>query len=198
MSIRATQKADSRQRIVEAAGYRLRENGAAGTGVVEVMADAGLTHGGFYAHFDSKESLLTAALQEAMLSRGGWLAGLDEMPRKKRVKVLLERYLNPQHRDNPRDGCPLPAVAPDMVNRESAMQPVFAQELETSIAAITRLLRPESGSSAAARADAVAALSLCVGGLLLARAVGDDDLSVEILNATRQAGERAFMEKKKP
>ncbi|MBC7490658.1 MAG: TetR/AcrR family transcriptional regulator [Glaciimonas sp.] len=196
MNMRTSQKAESRQRIVEAAGYRLRESGAAGTGVVEVMADAGLTHGGFYAHFDSKEDLLKAALQEAMLSREGWVAGLDDMSHKKRLSILLERYLNPQHRDNPRDGCPVPAVAPDMIQGDAAMQAVFATEVEKSIAAVTRILKADSGSrsSAAARANAMAAISLCVGGLLLARAVGDSKLSDEILQASRQAGERAFVE----
>src|SRR5580693_1334986 len=95
-------KLETHARIVRKASVRLREKGAHGIGVADLMKDAGLTHGGFYAHFDSREALLIEAFSHAM-DRGTerWRKLAETTPLEQRLKAIVEAYLTPEHRDDP-------------------------------------------------------------------------------------------------
>src|SRR5260221_13011869 len=103
-------KLETRARIVKKASMRLREKGAHGIGVADLMKDAGLTHGGVYAHFDSREALVIEAFSDAM-DRGTerWRKLAEQMPFEKRLATIVDAYLLPEHRDDPGRGDALPA-----------------------------------------------------------------------------------------
>jgi TetR/AcrR family transcriptional repressor of nem operon len=184
MKTRAARKADTRRRIVTAAARRLRADGAERAGVAEVMAEAGLTHGGFYAHFADREALLGEALADALnLGRERWFGGLDGAEARDFVAAALGRYLNPRHRAALDDGCAFAALASDFARGGAPLRRAATEGLE----AATARLAPNAGG----RERALALIALCVGGLALARGVDDPALSDELLRACRRFGLRA-------
>src|SRR3954469_14080154 len=92
-----------RQQVIDGAATLLRERGVDGVNVGQLMAEAGLTHGGFYRHFASKEELVGLALEKALADQREWVSGLTE-------RELIECYLSPEHRDDPAPGCPMRAL----------------------------------------------------------------------------------------
>src|SRR5882724_8942177 len=104
-------KLETHARIVKKASVRLREKGAHGVGVADLMKEAGLTHGGFYAHFDSREALVIEAFTYAMdRSTEHWRKVAEDAPPEKRLAKVVSTYLAPAHRDNPGHGCAVPAL----------------------------------------------------------------------------------------
>lgn len=182
---RARQKEQSHQRIVEAASRQFREDGLAAAGVQRIMEDAGLTHGGFYSHFDSKADLMSEALVEAVAAQSErWLAGLDELPGYERLQRLVSRYLSARHRDAPGVGCPLPAISAEVARAPYAVRRAYDTTLRELVARMEASLA--AGGEGAAHERAMGTLALCVGGLLLARAVSDSALSDDILQSCRR------------
>src|SRR3954454_11329820 len=101
----------TRSRIVEEASYGLRQRGADGLSVVDLMKDAGLTHGGFYAHFESREALVVEAFGHAMdRSTERWRKLAEQTPPEERLSAIVDSYLTPLHRDDPGHGCAVPAL----------------------------------------------------------------------------------------
>src|SRR5258708_13886539 len=104
-------KLETHARIVRKAAVRLREKGAHGVGVADLMKDAGLTHGGFYAHFDSREALVIEAFAYAMdRGREHWRKLAEQVPPNKRLAMIVDSYLAPTHRDDPGHGWAVPAL----------------------------------------------------------------------------------------
>src|SRR5205809_3279013 len=101
-------KQATRQRIIEAAGARLKRDGVHGSGVATLMKDAGLTNGAFYAHFESKEELVATAVSDQLRGQREWLGSFA--PGRAGVAQIVRAYLSPEHRDNPADGCPSAAL----------------------------------------------------------------------------------------
>lgn len=187
MNRRQRQKVETRQRLLDAAAARLRASGPGGTGVAEVMADAGLTHGGFYSHFDDKDALLDAAFQHAMsAARESFFQGLDGIEGPERLRWLAGRYLSTRHRDGPQDGCALASLAGDAARPDSPLGARFEDEFRRSLSRVTETepIREEVADSA------IAFFALCIGGLQAARAVDDPDFSERILRACRQLAPR--------
>lgn len=181
---RKQQKEETRQRILGTAARRMRELGLEGAGVHAVMKEAGLTHGGFYAHFDSKDDLASRAMAEATSEqRQRWLAGIDETPPEERVARLVARYLSPVHRDNTESGCPVPSVAAGVAHASDEVRDAFQQELLGTANALEELLDDEGNADA--RDKAIGTMALCIGGMVMARAIADEELSDEILLAAR-------------
>ncbi len=178
-------KQETHARIVKKASVRLRERGVHGIGVADLMKDAGLTHGGFYAHFASREALVIEAFVHAMeRSIAAWRKKTGGMPPQRRFAAIVESYLGAAHRDDPGRGCALPALAAEIGRESVKTRRAFAAQLEEMIAMMAEQM-PEL-PPAAGRRRAMAALSTMVGALILSR-VGGGDLSDEILAAGREA-----------
>jgi TetR/AcrR family transcriptional regulator, transcriptional repressor for nem operon len=175
----------NRVRILETASRLFRERGVDGTGIAELMADVGLTHGGFYGHFDSKEDLSTAACRHsAEETQRKWSARIDASPDDP-LRALLDPYFTTRHRDAPGTGCFLVGMAVDSARAEQrSLRTAFTDGvrgcLDIVISAVAGRTKRDR------RRRALATLSGMVGALILARAVDDPALSDEILDATRR------------
>ena len=121
------QKQATRQRILEAAGRRFKQDGIDGAGVAAVMSDAGLTNGAFYAHFASKEDLVANVLADQLRAQR---QSLDAQPSDRAgLEAFIRSYLSPQHRDQCADGCPSAALLDEIARRPAATRQVFTDEL---------------------------------------------------------------------
>ena len=171
------QKQATRQRIVEAAGRRFKQDGIDGAGVAAVMSDAGLTNGAFYGHFSSKEDLVANVLADQLRAQRH---GFDAQPSDRAgLEAFVRSYLSPQHRDQCADGCPSAALLDEIARRPAATRQVFTDELMGVIDDIASRLDPTDVE--AARKDALTLFGLMVGTLQLARALTDHDLSDQLL-----------------
>ena len=183
-------KDTTRRKIVDAASKAFRLHGVAGASVADIMADAGLTVGGFYRHFDSKDALFQVALEKAMgetlalMQRRGesgegsgatgdaWLA---------RAAAI---YLSPEHRDMQAAGCPLPGLTGEVSRGSADVRRSFQESLGDLVDAVAQRIDPHDPG--AVRPRAWAFLASLVGSLLLARGVEDPSVVEEILGASRQ------------
>ncbi len=179
----------TREKVVEAAACLFRERGVRGASVEQVMREAGLTVGGFYAHFASKNALLSAAVSHAFRERAqnqwGTLArlhGFDWLSR------FAQTYLSRTHRDMVDGGCPIPTLGPDAARADDSVRESFEQELRCFFELVESKVDGVDAFPAADRA--IATVALCAGGLLLARAVADPALSARILKACRDFARR--------
>jgi TetR/AcrR family transcriptional regulator, transcriptional repressor for nem operon len=171
------QKQATRQRIVEAAGRRFKQDGIDGAGVAAVMSDAGLTNGAFYAHFTSKEDLVANVLADQLRAQRH---SLDSQPSDRAgLEAFVRSYLSPQHRDQCADGCPSAALLDEIARRPAATRQVFTDELMGVIDDIASRLDPTDVE--VARTDALIVFGLMVGTLQLARALTERDLSDQLL-----------------
>jgi AcrR family transcriptional regulator len=170
-------KQATRQRIVEAAGRRFKQDGIDGTGVATLMSDAGLTNGAFYAHFKSKEDLVANVLADQLRAqRQSFDAQASD---REGLEAFIRSYLSPEHRDQCADGCPSAALLDEIGRRPAATRQVFTGELMSVIDDIAARLDPTH--TEAARTDALTLFGLMVGTLQLARALTDRDLSDQLL-----------------
>lgn len=179
-------KLETHARIVRKASVRLREKGAHGIGVADLMKDAGLTHGGFYAHFDSREALVIEAFAYAMdrsIERWGKLA--EQTPPDKRLAAIVDSYLTKVHRDDPGHGCAVPTLGAEIARESPKTRKVFAAKLEQMIDVVAAQI-PDLPRKAA-RKQAMAAVAAMMGTLVLARIAGTGEFSDEILAAGRAA-----------
>ncbi len=171
------QKEATRQRIVEAAGRRFKEDGIDGAGVAAVMADAGLTNGAFYGHFSSKEDLVANVLADQLRAQRHSID--SQVSDRAGVEAYIRTYLSPQHRDQCADGCPSAALLDEIARRPAATRRVFTDELTGTIDEIAACLN--STDAQAARTDTLTLFGLMIGTLQLARALTDRDLSDQLL-----------------
>lgn len=172
---------ENRRRVVSVSSELFREQGVDGTPIGELMAEVGLTHGGFYKQFGSKAELVqeacAAALGETLAFWDDYLAQAED-PR----AAFVRAYLSSRHRDEVATGCLLPALAGEARREPEPVRDVFAEAIA---AYADRLDRPADVRTPATRQAALATLSGLVGALVLARACNDPELSEEILTATR-------------
>jgi TetR/AcrR family transcriptional regulator, transcriptional repressor for nem operon len=179
-------KLETHARIVKKASVRLREKGAHGIGVADLMKDAGLTHGGFYAHFDSREALVIEAFAHAMdRSTERWRKLAEETAPDKRLATIVGSYLTPLHRDDPGHGCAVPTLGAEIARESPKTRKAFAAKLEQMIelfAAQMVDLPPKQ-----ARRRAMSTIATMMGTLVLARIAGNGEFSDEILGAGRDA-----------
>ncbi|HXH45352.1 MAG TPA: TetR/AcrR family transcriptional regulator [Bradyrhizobium sp.] len=179
-------KQETHDRIVRKASVRLREKGAHGIGVADLMKEAGLTHGGFYAHFDSREALVVEAFGYAMdRSMEHWRKITGEVSPEKRLALIAEAYLSAFHRDNPGHGCSIPALGAEIARESPKARKAFAGKLEEMIELLTDYI-PDVPRKAA-RKQAIATLATMAGSMLLARIAGSSELSDEVLKAGRDS-----------
>lgn len=188
------QKELNRERIVAAAGQGFRARGIDGVGIDELMKTAGMTHGGFYNHFSSKEGLALEVLNQGFTASLGSLADLiGAHPRSSRaaLNAIVDSYLSTYHRDHPEDGCASAALAADAGRHGIRAQEQYRRGLQGYLAAITELLQVSARQANTkldlrrAREQAIALFSQLVGAQLIARAIAqaDPELSDEILTS---------------
>jgi TetR/AcrR family transcriptional regulator, transcriptional repressor for nem operon len=170
-------KQATRQRILEAAGRRFKQDGIDGAGVATLMSDAGLTNGAFYAHFASKEDLVANVLADQLRAQR---QSFDAQPSDRAgLEAFIRSYLSPEHRDNCADGCPSAALLDEITRRPDATRQIFTHELMSEIDDIASRL--DRTNAEAARADALTIFGLMIGTLQLARTLTDRKLSDQLL-----------------
>jgi TetR/AcrR family transcriptional repressor of nem operon len=179
-------KAETHARIVRKASVRLREKGAHGVGVADLMKEAGLTHGGFYAHFASREALVIEAFCDAMdRSTERWRKTLAETPADKRIAMIVDRYLTSQHRDDCGHGCAVPALGAEIARESAKTRKTFAAKLEQMVDLFADQI-PDVPRRVA-RKRAAAMMATLMGTLVMSRIAGGSEFSDDILSAGREA-----------
>jgi TetR/AcrR family transcriptional repressor of nem operon len=170
-------KQATRQRILEAAGRRFKQEGIDGAGVAAVMSDAGLTNGAFYAHFASKEDLVANVLADQLRAQR---QSFDAQPPDRGgLEAFIRSYLSSQHRDEYADGCPSAALLDEITRRPAATKQIYTDELMGVIDDIALRLDPTDPE--AAQTHALSLFGLMLGTLQLARALTDRDRSDQLL-----------------
>lgn len=191
MTLRAEQKRESRNKILDAAARRLRTEGMAGAGIAAVMKDAGLTHGAFYSHFRDKNELNREALIHALcVNRQAWMGKPRKESWPRRLVRLAKRYLTPAHRQQVSESCALSALCSEAARGDDGFKGTYEQELRKTLSAICgedfEAADPEKAD------EALAFFSLLVGSLTLSRAVHSQSLSDRLLNAGKAAAAKFF------
>jgi TetR/AcrR family transcriptional repressor of nem operon len=181
----ADHKEKTRAAIVDATAQRIAAGGFEAAGVASIMAEVGLTHGGFYAHFKSRDLLLAAAV-ERLFARG--VDTLDRLEAKYGSGALgryLDFYLSPRHRDDAGNGCPIPALAAEARNAAPDVKAAFDRGLERLADRLAKLM--PGGEAKGGRRAAMMLLGEMAGVVTLARAMGDAKASGEMLAGKRKA-----------
>jgi TetR/AcrR family transcriptional repressor of nem operon len=178
--------ARTRDRIVSGASAMFRERGLADVGVAALMEDAGLTHGGFYSHFESREALVAEAVRYALVESAQRIY-LSELRNgdKPGYSRLIHKYLSEGHRDNPKNGCVLASLGAEVARQDVRSRTVFSHGFDKLVSLLAEL-SPER-TRKGRRAHILAVISALVGALTLARAVNDPDVSDEILVSVRKS-----------
>jgi TetR/AcrR family transcriptional regulator, transcriptional repressor for nem operon len=181
-------KEQTRRRIVEIAAQRFRKEGVAAVGIAGLMADAGLTHGGFYAHFPSKEDLVRAALDEASAQNEARRSKVLEQtePGAARAEALIRNYLRPAHRDAPELGCAAAALIAEIARHEPETRAAFTERLNGMLAQFETSL-PTDLEPEIRRRRTIGIFATLLGALQMARAVDDPALSDSILDSGIEA-----------
>jgi TetR/AcrR family transcriptional repressor of nem operon len=181
MKVSKEQAAQHRERILEAAAQRFRERGFEGIGVADLMKEAGLTHGGFYGHFSSKEDLIAEASARALaqsLARWGKVA---DRASGDPLSALAGAFLTRTHRDTPGTGCVIAALGPDVSRQGPAVRRAVTGYIRSACDLMAKLVPGKS--KAERRQKALSTWATLVGAMVIARAVDDRALSQEILDA---------------
>lgn len=184
MKVSKEQMADNRERILDTAAQLFREKGFDGIGVADLMKSAGLTHGGFYGHFASKDDLMAQATERALgRLQSAWAQlARDAADQGQEPLAAIEvAYLSTRHRDAPGQGCLLAALGGDAARQGPAVRQAVTEGVRKQVEGLATLV--PGRTKAAKRQRALADYASLVGAMVLARAVDDEDLSNEILRA---------------
>jgi TetR/AcrR family transcriptional regulator, transcriptional repressor for nem operon len=184
MGYSQAQKEKTHKRIVAIASKRFREKGLTGYGIAELMNEAGLTVGGFYKHFDSRDELVAEAVSDAF---GVWqrqkeAAEFGGHPLS--FSKLIDDYLSDAHRKNPGTGCAFSALAPEIARSDKRTRALTSEHVQNDLELLAGLLPGKD--KRAARSRAILTFSALVGAMSLARAVSDEALSHEIQNTVAE------------
>jgi TetR/AcrR family transcriptional regulator, transcriptional repressor for nem operon len=185
MRYRPEHKAEVHQKIVKDASRRLRAQGLSGTAVATVMRDTGLTHGGFYKHFDSKDDLILESLHEAFQEIGDVLVGAAEKSHTEEPwKAIVRAYLDPKLCDDAKIGCPLTALSPELARADKTMTGRILTELVTYK---NRMVPFMPGKRLAERERAFFAIfSAMIGTVEIARMLPEQAAREKVLASTRE------------
>ncbi|MCU6434302.1 TetR/AcrR family transcriptional regulator [Undibacterium sp. Jales W-56] len=182
-NIRTAAKEASHERIVDVAARAIRRSGYDGTGVADIMKEAGLTHGAFYAHFSSREAMLVEAVERAGAQANAVAASVvAAVPPAQSLQALLCAYLSKEHLDGIETGCPISALGSEMPRQSPEVRRAATRRIKEMIDLIARQM-PDWGQPSA-HERALVTVATMVGTLMLARAVDDNALSDALCNAT--------------
>lgn len=182
---RSSRKQDSYDRILDVAARVVRRDGYAGVGVADVMKQAGLTHGGFYAHFGSRDALLAKALEHAGEASAEVLSQSIAARRAQGhspIRALVEAYLSEKHLASPESGCPVAALGSEMPRQDAELRKASRHRVQVLLDMVARMLPPD-----AAPEQAMVIVSTMVGALQLARTFGNNTRGKAMLAASRKA-----------
>ncbi|WP_099655503.1 TetR/AcrR family transcriptional regulator [Acidovorax sp. 56] len=183
VNLRAAAKEASRERIVNAAAKAIRRSGYDGTGVADIMKEAGLTHGAFYAHFESREAMLAEAADRAGAEANALAASIvGAVPYDQALQALIQVYLSKEHLVNIETGCPNSALCSEMPRQSPEVRLAATRRIKEMVDLIARQF-PDWGQPSA-HERALVTMATLVGTLVLARAVDDAALSDAWCNAT--------------
>ena len=182
MRVSREKSAETRERILDVAATLFREKGFDGIGLADIMKAAGLTHGGFYKHFGSKDDLEARATSVALATTAADWGRLIERAAARPLSALTDEYLSPRHRDDLGKGCALAALGADVARQGERVRSTFTAGLEPFLQLLSNVIPGQS--KAVRRRKAIATMAKLIGTLILARAVDDPALSDEILAAT--------------
>lgn len=184
-------KSETRKLVLKEAARDIREKGPGGVAVAGIMARAGLTHGGFYAHFKSKDALIAEAIGVMFEdARGRLFRATGDLNSKEGFAAYVDGYLSAAHRDARSRGCPLPSLSGDMARLEPLSRERFGQGVEAITDRVAGML--EASGVQDPKTEAAAVMSQMVGALALARAVADPAQSERILEITRTDLKRRY------
>jgi len=184
MRVSREQASENRERVLDVAAKLFRERGFSGVGVAELMKEAGLTHGGFYGQFESKEDLMAQA--SARASEGlleWWRASAARSPDP--LSALVASYVSVSHRDEPGGGCIVSALGAEAAREGPKVRRVVADAAKSLLETLAEVVPGKSKAEKRQRAEVT--LASMVGAIVLARAVDDETLSKEILRAVKKA-----------
>ncbi|MBP6440651.1 MAG: TetR/AcrR family transcriptional regulator [Caldilineaceae bacterium] len=181
--IRLAAKEASHERIVSAAARAIRRSGYAGTGVADIMKEAGLTHGAFYAHFPSREAMLAEAADRAGAESNAVAASVvSEAPPEQALQALVQAYLSKEHLESIETGCPVSALGSEMPRQSPEVRRAATRRIKEMIDLVARQ-DPDWGQPGS-HERALVTVATMVGTLILARAVNDPALSGALCSAT--------------
>ncbi len=185
MKVSREQAAENRGRILAAAGKLFRQHGFEGISVADLMKKAGLTHGGFYGHFASKEELMAQACTQAFSDTLKLWKTAAENPKPNALGEFAETYLTTRHRDHPGSGCVASALAVDASRQGPQVRAALTAGVREHLDVIAKL---SPGKSAPVRREkALVTYAAMIGALVMSRAVDDAELSEEFLNAVKDS-----------
>ena len=181
-NLRTSAKEASHERIVQAAARAIRRSGYSGTGVADIMKEAGLTHGAFYAHFESREAMLAEAADRAGAESNAYAAQvIASVPPEQALRTLMHTYLSKEHLAAIETGCPISALGSEMPRQSPEVRRVATRRIKEMIDLVARQ-SPDWGQPEA-HERALVAVATMVGTLILARAVDDPALSDALCSA---------------
>ncbi|CAM2151119.1 TetR/AcrR family transcriptional regulator, transcriptional repressor for nem operon [Pararobbsia alpina] len=178
-------KAQSHERIVKTAAARFREKGIDGISLADLMKEAGLTHGGFYRHFESRDALVAEAVDCALHASDGTLCNMVDDKGAVDLARYIEEYLSTEHRDNPAVGCAMAALTGDIARSGAQARALYSAHIERLVSRLVPLLG-EARPAAQRRSHALVIVTTMSGALGMARATNDPKLSGELLAAARE------------
>ena len=170
--------AETRKRIVRAAARKFREQGIVATGLNDLMKAAGLTHGGFYKHFESKDQLVAEACADAVDAA---IAGMG-MEAQPTINAATAAYLSTRHRDDPASGCPLAAIGSELSRTDQKTREAATEGFKRLVAVLVGKSKTQN-----ARRRALVAVATMIGAVTMSRVVTDPGLSAEILSAAEKS-----------
>jgi TetR/AcrR family transcriptional repressor of nem operon len=175
-----THKEETRKKVLKAAAAAVRAKGPDGVGVAEIMAEAGLTHGGFYAHFPNKEALVAAAIDEAFgQSRRRFEKLIDGLGPSEALAAFVDAYVTRTHRDHPERGCPIATLSSELPRQGAPVREAYERGVQNLIGRIARWL-PEDR-----RRHAASLVAEMAGAVVLSRAMSDPEAADRLLADAR-------------
>jgi len=183
MKVTREQATRNRERVIETAARLFRERGFDGIGISDLMKEVGLTHGGFYAQFPSKEHLMAEAATKAAAEREAAMRKQLQDAPEQGIAGIAERYLSRRHRDNPGEGCYVATLGIDVARHGPLVREAFTRSVRSALETLTSA--EKAGSEQERRNQAIADYAMIIGGMVLARAVSDESLSNEILSSLK-------------
>jgi TetR/AcrR family transcriptional repressor of nem operon len=173
------------RRIVETAGASFRRRGLSGIGIADLMKEAGLTHGGFYAHFASKDVLVAEVLRLASERLGSLIAeAAAAAPEGEKLMAVAARYLTSRHREHPENGCSIATLGAEIGRESGAARQQVGTNIETAFERMAE--RSAAADSETRRCEATGTFAAMVGGLILSRGIEDPDQADRILADVRR------------